>query len=102
MSFIIWQCLLRCPQQSAKNTEDVVLCRGVAKYWGVDVHIIDEEIEFKLRLIDYLIDSYEKKKELIAASYNKANNLANSPNFVHNYILREELEKQQYICETPF
>lgn len=84
------------------KTEDVVLCRGLANYWGVDVSIIDEEIDFKLQQIDWLIDSYKEKREQILTSYKEANVSANKPNFVHNYILRENLEKQQYICETPF
>lgn len=84
------------------KTEDVVLCRGLANYWGVDVSIIDEEIDFKLQQIDWLIDSYKEKREQILTSYKEANVSANKPNFVHNYILRENLERQQYMYETPF
>jgi hypothetical protein len=80
----------------------VVLCKGLANYWGVDVSIIDEEIDFKIQQIDRLIDSYKEKREQILTSYKEANVSANKPNFVHNYILRENLERQQYIYETPF
>ena len=89
-------------QTTACRAEDVVLCRGIAKYWDIDTKVIDEEIELKMLLIDKIIDSYKEKKERLLTSYKDANTSADKPNFVRYYILREELEKQQYIYDTPF